>query len=169
MRLQVVDTGFERRRETMNKVPPWKRLLQRKTDEHFALFHSKGKNFTRRGFLTTATAAAGLAVASDFALAPRARAAENGAEPKPIPGGGSLLGVSIHHNPLPADSRPLTEINDPSEIGDFNGMIIDTQIRGLGTGTGLDGPQSFRADMGAMQGVYVGEDGKHHHGSFVFI
>ena len=48
-------------------------------------------------------------------------------------------------------------------------MIIDTQIRGLGTGTGLNGPQSFRADMGAMQSVYVGEDGKHHHGAFVFI
>jgi len=152
-------------------VPPWKTLLQRKTDEHFALFHSKGKNFTRRGFLTTATAAAGLAaVASDFALAPRARAASKTADPTPIPGGGMLAGVKIHHNPLPAvSSTPLTQINDPSEIGDFNGMIIDTQIRGLGTGTGLNGSVSFRADMGAMQGEYVGEDGKHHHGSFVFI
>jgi hypothetical protein len=157
----------------MNKVPvpPWRRLLQRKSDEHFARFHSKDKNFTRRGFLTTATAAAGLAVASDFALAPLATAAGKTAEPTPIPGGaGTIAGVAIHHNPLPAvSSTPLTQISDPSEIGDFNGMIIDTQIRGLGTGTGLNGPQSFRADMGAMQGVYVGEDGKHHHGSFVFI
>jgi hypothetical protein len=156
----------------MNKVPvpPWRRLLQRKTDEHFALFHSEGKNFTRRGFLTSATAAAGLAVASDFAFAPRASGGEKTAEPTPIPGGSMLAGVEIHHNPLPTvSSTPLTQINDPSEIGDFNGKIIDTQIRGLGTGTGLNGPQSFRADMGAMQGVYVGEDGKHHHGSFVFI
>jgi len=150
-------------------VPPWKGLLQRKTDEHFRRFHSDARNVTRRGFLTTATAAAGLAV-SDFALAPRARAADKTGEPKPIPGGATLAGVPIHHNPLPAvSSTPLTQINDPSEIGDFNGMIIDTQIRGLGTGTGLDGPVSFRADMGAMQGEYVGEDGKHHHGSFVFI
>ena len=156
----------------MNKVPvpPWKTLLQRKTDDHFALFHSEGKNLTRRGFLTTATAAAGLAVTSDFALAPRARAADKTGEPKPIPGGATLAGVAIHHNPLPAvPATPLTQINDPSEIGDFNGMIIDTQIRGLGTGTGLNGSVSFRADMGAMQGEYVGEDGKHHHGSFVFI
>jgi hypothetical protein len=156
----------------MNKapVPPWKRLLERKSDEHFALFHSEGKNFTRRGFLTTATAATALAVASDFALAPLTMAADNVAEPKPIPGGGTLAGVAIHHNPLPAvSSTPLTQINDPSEIGDFNGMIIDTQIRGLGTGTGLNGPVSFRADMGAMQGVYVGEDGKRHDGSFAFI
>lgn len=150
-------------------VPPWKTLLRRKTDEHFALFHSKGRNFTRRGFLTTATAAAGLAVASDFARAPLAMAADHASQPQPIPGGVVLAGVAIHHNPLPALPIPLTQINDPSEIGDFNGMIIDTQIRGLGTGTGLSTPVSFRADMGAMQGEYVGEDGKHHHGSFVFI
>ena len=155
----------------MNKVPaaPWRRLLQRKTDEHFARFHSDGKNLTRRGFLSTATGVAGLAVASEFTLAPLAMAADKTEEPTPIPGGGMLAGVNIHHNPLPILPIPLTQINDPSEIGDFNGMIIDTQIRGLGTGTGLNGPQSFRADMGAMQGVYVGEDGKHHHGSFVFI
>ena len=159
----------------MNKVPaaPWRRLLQRKTDEHFAFFHSDGKNLTRRGFLSTATGVAGLAVASEFALAPLAIAAPKTAEPTPIPGGGMLAGVKIHHNPLPAvSSTPLTQINDPSEIGDFNGMIIDTQIRGLGNGTPVTSPGnplSFRADMGAMQGVYVGEDGKHHHGSFVFI
>jgi hypothetical protein len=158
----------------MNRVsvPPWKGLLQRKTDEHFRRFHSDARNVTRRGFFSTAAGAAGLAVASEFALAPWAMADEGQktAEPKPIPGGGMLAGVAIHHNPLPAvSSTPLTQINDPSEIGDFNGMIIDTQIRGLGTGTGLTAPVSFRADMGAMQGEYVGEDGRHHHGSFVFI
>ena len=113
-----------------------KGLLQRKTDEHFRRFHSDARNVTRRGFLSTATSAAGLAVASEFALAPLAMAAEKTAEPTPIPGGGMLAGVPIHHNPLPTTSIPLTQINDPSEIGDFNGMIIDTQIRGLGTGTG---------------------------------
>ena len=166
----------------MNKVPaaPWRRLLQRKTDEHFAFFHSDGKNLTRRGFLSTATGVAGLAVASEFAPAPLAMAAdkteEKTAEPKPISGGAGIIAAGlpfIHHNPLPAvSSTPLTQINDPSEIGDFNGMIIDTQIRGLGIGTPVDSagnPLSFRADMGAMQGVYVGEDGKHHNGSFVFI
>lgn len=156
----------------MNKlpVPPWKTLLQRKTNEHFALFHSDARNLTRRGFLNTATGVASLALAPEFALAPLAMAADKTAEPTPIPGGSVLAGVAIHHNPLPTvSSTPLTQINDPSEIGDFNGMIIDTQIRGLGTGTGLGAPVSFRADMGAMQGVYVGEDGKHHNGSFVFI
>jgi hypothetical protein len=84
-------------------------------------------------------------------------AADKTAEPTPIPGGAMLATVAIHHNPLPAvPSTRLTQINHPSEIGDFNGMIIDTQIRGLGTGTGLAAPVSFRADMGAMQGYMSG-------------
>jgi len=155
----------------MNRVPipPWSRLLQRKTDEHFRRFHSGARNFTRRGFLSSAVAAAGLAVTSEFALAPPAMAAQKTAEPKPIPGGATVFGILVHHNPLPAVPIPLSQIGDPSEIGDFNGFILDTQIRGLGTGTGLSTPVSFRADMGAMQGEYIGEDGRHHHGSFVFI
>jgi hypothetical protein len=158
----------------MNRVPaaPWKGLLQRKTDEHFRRFHPDARSVTRRGFFSTAAGAAGLAVASEFALAPWAMADEDEktAEPKPIPGGaGTIAGVAIHHNPLPALPIPLTQINDPSEIGDFNGMVIDTQIRGLGTGTGLSAPVSFRADMGAMRGEYIGEDGRRHRGSFVFI
>lgn len=155
----------------MDRIPvsPWKGLLQRKTDEHFRRFHSAARNFTRRGFLSTAAGAAGLAVASEFTFAPFVIAAPKSSDPKPIPGGATVFGFLVHHNPLPAAPIPLTQINDPSEIGDFNGTIIDTQIRGLGTGTGLSAPVSFRADMGAMQGEYVGEDGRHHHGSFVFI
>jgi len=150
-------------------VPPWKGLLQRKTDEHFRRFHSGAGNFTRRGFLSSAAAAAGLAVTSDFALPASVMAHKKTAEPKPIPGGATVFGILVHHNPLPAVPTPLSQIGDPSEIGDFNGYVIDTQIRGLGTGTGLSAPVSFRADMGAMQGEYIGEDGGHHHGSFVFI
>jgi len=153
-------------------VPPWKRLLERKSAEHFQRFHSTGPaTFTRRGFLSTAAGAAGLVVASQFPLAPLAVAAEASAEPKPIPGGAVPFGILVHHNPLPAvPTAPLSGINDPSEIGDFNGLILDTMIRGGGNGTGTqNGPLAFRADMGAMQGEYIGEDGQHHHGSFVFI
>ena len=155
----------------MNRVPvpPWRGLLQRKTEEHFRRFHTDSKDFTRRRFLGAAAGAAGLAAASEFGLAPLALADKKTAEPKPIPGGATAFGFLVHHNPMPTTPIPLTAINDPSEIGDFNGMILDTQIRGLGTGTGLSAPVSFRADMGAMRGEYVGEDGKHHHGSFVFI
>lgn len=152
-------------------VPPWKRLLERKSAEHYRRFHSETPTYTRRGFLSTAVGAAGLMAASQLALTPFAVADKiQTAEPKPIPGGAVPFGIQVHHNPLPAvPTTPLASISDPSEIGDFNGLIADTMIRGGGTGTGVAGTLAFRADMGAMQGEYVGEDGEHHHGSFVFI
>lgn len=165
-------------------VPPWKTLLERKTAEHYRRFHSGTLNLTRRGFLSTTAGATGLLAASQFAFSTQALAhedAKTSAEPNPIPGGGTAFGFHVHHNPLPNNpTLPLTIFNsaqgDPSEIGDFNGLVVDTMIRGLGTGDGVTfaddtkpGSLAFRADMGAMQGVYVGEDHKHHHGSFVFI
>lgn len=165
-------------------VPPWQTLLKRKTVEHYRRFHSETPTLTRRRFLTTATGATGLLAASQFAFAPRALSDEQKpttAEPNPIPGGATAFGFHVHHNPLPNDpTLPLTIFNtsqgDPSEIGDFNGLVLDTMIRGLGTGSGVTfaddtnpGSLAFRADMGAMRGEYVGEDGKHHHGSFVFV
>lgn len=90
-------------------------------------------------------------------------------EPKPIPGGATPFGILVHHFPLPSNNLPLDQINDPSEITDFNGVIGDTQIRGGGTGTGFSQTLAFRADMGFMQGEYVGEDAQHHHGTFVFV
>ena len=64
---------------------------------------------------------------------------------------------------------PLSQINDPSEITDLNGVISDTQIRGACTGTGFAQTLDFRADMGYMRGGYVGEDGDYHHSTFVFV
>ena len=169
----------------MNKVPvpPWKTLLERKTAEHYRRFHFGTPTLTRRGFLSTATGATGLLAASQSAFSPLALADkdETTAEPNPIPGGATAFGFHVHHNPLPNDpTLPPTIFNtaqgDPSEIGDFNGLVLDTMIRGLGTGSGVTfaddtkpGSLAFRADMGAMRGEYVGEDGKHHHGSFVFV
>lgn len=165
-------------------IPPWKTLLERKTKEHYRRFHSGTLNLTRRGFLGTATGATGLLAASQFAFSTPALGiadAKTTAEPNPIPGGATVFGFQVHHNPLPNDpTLPLTIFNtaqgDPSEIGDFNGLVVDTMIRGLGTGSGVSFPSditpgslAFRADMGAMQGEYVGEDHQHHHGSFVFI
>jgi len=157
-----------------------KTLLERKTAEHYRRFHSDIPSFSRRGFLSTAAGAAGLLAASRFSFTPLALAVDKEkttAEPKPIPGGATAFGFLVHHNPLPNDPTvPLTQINDPSEIGDFNGLVVDTMIRGFGTGTGTTfpghdgtGTLPFRADMGGMRGEYIGEDGKHHHGTFVFI
>ena len=144
----------------------WQGLIRKRIAQHFRQFHPEGVG--RRNFLRTAAGAAGLALSSGV-WTPRASAQLGGDEPKPIPGGATPLGILVHHFPLPTNAPPLAQINDPSEITDFNGVIGDTQIRGGGTGTGFAQTLAYRADMGFMQGEYVGEDGNHHHGTFVFV
>ena len=64
-------------------------------------------------------------------------------------------------------------INEPSEITDFNGLVGICRVTGAGTGTDLaTGTQtrlSYQVDNGFMSGLYVGEDGRKHHGTFAFI
>jgi hypothetical protein len=86
--------------------------------------------------------------------------------PKPIPGLTEVFpGTFIHHIP----PGPVDQGHEPSQITDFNGLVGDCRITGAGTGTGFAKPLLFQADMGFMKGVYVGEDGKHHQGTFGFI
>jgi hypothetical protein len=98
-----------------------------------------------------------------------------GARPNPISGGVAPLtpfGVFIHHNPL-NPAIPLADINDPSQITDFNGFVGLTHIRGGGTGTdtvtGTTRSLAFQADMGFSQGEFIGTDGRHHQGTFAFV
>ena len=146
----------------------WQRLVSKRVAQHFHQFHTlPNEAVARRNFLRTT---AGIAALTSGLVRPlRAGNEPATAVPKPIPGGATPLGILVHHYPLPSVPTPLALISDPSEITDFNGVIGDTQIRGVGTGTGFAGPLAFRADMGFMQGEYVGEDGDHHHGTFVFI
>ena len=141
----------------------WQGHIQRRINQHFRRFHPEG--IGRRRFLQST---AGVALSSSL-WTPHATAQDDTAEPKPIPGGAMPLGILVHHFPLPTTNPPLAQINDPSEITDFNGVIGDTQIRGGGTGTGFTQQLAYRADMGFMQGEYIGQDGNHHHGTFVFV
>ena len=93
----------------------------------------------------------------------------------PIPGGlapFAPLGIFIHHNPLNA-ATPLANINDPSQITDFDGVVGLTHIRGGGTGTntatGVATRLAFQADMGFSQGKFIGTDGREHRGTFAFV
>ncbi len=95
--------------------------------------------------------------------------------PNAIPGGVPGLkpfGIFIHHNPLnPATA--LADINDPSQITDFDGFVGLTHIRGGGTGTdtasGATTRLAFQADMGFSQGKFIGTDGQQHRGTFAFV
>jgi hypothetical protein len=94
--------------------------------------------------------------------------------PNPIPGGVNGLkpfGIFIHHNPL-NPMVGLANINDPSQITDFDGFVGLTHIRGGGMGKDATGAMtrlSFQADMGFSQGRFIGTDGRKHHGTFAFV
>jgi hypothetical protein len=122
---------------------------------------------SRRRFLEAA-GAAGLALSSGLWWPERALAGHKTSPPKPIPGGvlaGAPPGHFIHHIP----PGPVDQGHEPSQITDFNGFVGNCRITGTGTGTGFAKPLLFQADMGFMKGVYVGEDGKRHRGTFAFI
>jgi hypothetical protein len=155
-----------------NHDPRWQKLLNRRISQHFQKFHSDPtavSEFSRRSFLQGTAAVAGTILSSPlYTPLLLADKPETTAIPTPIPGGVSPFGVLVHHFPLPgSNSTPLDQIGDPSEITDFNGFIADTHIRGAGIGNGE--PLAFQTDMGAMQGEFVGTDGRLHQGTFVFV
>src|SRR5260370_764324 len=80
--------------------------------------------------------------------------------------------VPIHNNPL-NPATPRGDINDPSQITDFDGFVGLTHIRGGGTGrneeTGATTTLAFQADMGFGQGKFIGVDGRRHEGTFAFV
>ncbi len=95
--------------------------------------------------------------------------------PNPIPGGVAPFapfGIFIHHNPL-NPANPLTSLNDPSQLTDFNGLVGLTHIRGGGTGTdtatGVKTALAFQADMGFSRGTFIGSDGRPHESTFTFV
>ena len=155
-------------------VSSWEALVARRMSQHFRQFHARDAVPGRRRFLRTM---AGLSLSSGLlvpglvqALNQNAGGCDDGDAvlPNPIPGGVKPFGIFVHHFPL-VPGTALADINDPSEITDFNGFIGDTHIRGAGTGTGFAGPLAFQSDMGFMKGEYIGDDGEHHHGTFCFI
>src|ERR1700730_4484335 len=93
---------------------------------------------------------------------------------KPIPGGVAPFkpfGIMIHHNPL-NPANPLGNINDPSQITDFDGFVGLTHIRGRGTGTdslGTPTPLAYQADMGFGKGKFIDINGHQRSGTFAFV
>jgi hypothetical protein len=148
-------------------------ILGRHISSHLREFHSQPSNGSREGrsrrnFLASAAGAAGLA----FWLPELAQAQQGegkSADPKPIPGGVSPLGIFIHHFPAQLTAAPLATLSDPSQITDFKGFVGLTRLRGAGTSPQYPRTLAFQSDMGFMKGVFVAEDGNLHQGVFGFI
>jgi hypothetical protein len=120
---------------------------------------------TRRQFVGVTVV--GLAGSADLLRSAPAWSKSTSA-PKPIPGG--LLVPAFETVPANPDVHVLPPFPpfEMSTITDFNGTVAATEIQG--TATGSDGSSwYFDTDMRFMDGEYVGEDGKHHHGTFGFV
>jgi hypothetical protein len=142
---------------------------------HLGHAHFWMRPITRRTFLGSAALAGGVAATAGASLPQLARADFDGTAtvfPEPIPGGVAPFGIPIHHFP-PVPVLGPGPINEPSQITDFNGMVGICRVTGAGTATdettGATSRLNFQVDNGFMDGLYVGEDGRTHHGTFAFI
>ena len=123
-----------------------------------------GGTMSRRRFVGATVA--GLAGSELLRVTPAF--AKSTSAPKPIPGGFLVPSFEL------ATTNPDVHVLPPavgfemSTITDFNGTVGAADIQG--TATGSDGSSwFFDADMRFMDGEYVGEDDKHHHGTFGFV
>jgi hypothetical protein len=120
--------------------------------------------FTRRQFVGVTV---GGVLAADLLSATPAFGKSTSA-PKPIPGGFLVPSFAITPTNPDVHILPPAIGFEMSSITDFNGTIAATEIQG--TATGSDNSRwYFDVDMRFMDGEYVGEDGKHHHGTFGFV
>jgi hypothetical protein len=78
-----------------------------------------------------------------------------------------MIGGTLFHFQSP------TPNTDESSIYDFKGTVGVAEISGPGAGVHNGAPLASNAEFGSdnrfMKGVYVGTDGKRHHGTFGFI
>jgi len=142
---------------------------------HHGHVHFWTRPITRRTFLGSAALAGGAAATAGAWLPQLAKANFDGTAtvfPRPIGIGVAPMGFPIHHFP-PFPVLGPAVINEPSQITDFNGMVGICRVTGAGTGTNLSTHAttrySYQVDNGFMDGLYVGEDGKTHHGTFAFV
>ena len=93
--------------------------------------------------------------------------------------------AAVHSNRAPKPTTATFTVNgltfhatgfgrgmDPSSITDFNGLVGVADVRGKGTARNPDGSVEtllFDTDMRFMKGVYVGQDGAVHRGTFGFV
>jgi hypothetical protein len=129
--------------------------------------HFWDRALSRRQLLRTAAGVSVLA-ATGMPVAAAARGRLRNDTPRPIPfdlfGG---QGPAVAHVDLPYFGNEL------STITDFRGFVAAAEIQGSGIGTdtatGATTTYTYDADMRIMDGTYIAEDGRPHHGLFGFV
>jgi len=125
--------------------------------------HFWERALSRRDFMAAAGLAGGAVVTSSAWMPVLAKTAP---APRPIPYGTMVGGELFHFQGTKANL-------DESSIYDFKGAVGVANIEGPGAGVhngaALAASAEFGSDNRFMKGVYVGTDGKKHHGTFGFI
>ena len=125
--------------------------------------HFWERALSRRHFLAAAGLAGGAVVTSSAWMPILAKTSH---APRPIPYG-TMIGGQLFHFQGPMSNT------DESSIYDFKGTVGVAEISGPGAGIHNGEPlppdSEFGSDNRFMKGVYVGTDGKQHHGTFGFI
>jgi hypothetical protein len=145
------------------------------THTHIGHTHPWDAAMTRRKFLGSAALAGGAALTAGMWPSLVMAESEEHATvfPRPIPGGVLAFGtIPIHHFP-PIPVLGPGPINEPSAMTDFKGIVGVTRVLGSGVGTdtitGVQTRLNYQVDNGFNTGLYIGEDGKRHRGTFAFI
>lgn len=130
--------------------------------------HFWERAMSRRNFLAAAGVAGGAAATSSIWM-PQIAQASHSVPPTPIPYGTTITGPNgdvLFHFQFPVANT------DVSSIFNFKGVVGVADIEGPGVGVhngkALEGAH-FGSDNRFMKGVYIGTDGKRHHGTFAFI
>jgi len=127
--------------------------------------HYARHRFSRRAFVGGAAAATGAALGSGLLWPAAALAWHTQPAPKPTTGVTTIEGVDFHVTSFAAGV-------DPSSITDFKGLVGVAEVQGTGLARNRNGSVEtllFDTDMRFMQGVYVGQDGGLHRGTFGFV
>jgi len=129
--------------------------------------HHARHQLSRRAFVGGAVATAAGASLGSGLLWPSAgsAAALSGRAPKPTTNAVTINGLTFHFTSF---GRGM----DPSSITDFKGLVGVADVRGKGTARHPNGRVEtllFDTDMRFMKGVYVGQDGAVHRGTFGFV
>jgi hypothetical protein len=120
---------------------------------------------SRRAFIGSMAGVAGAALGAGLLPTGVLAAKPSSSMPKPTTNTVNVGGTDFHFTFFGPGI-------DPSSITDFNGFVGVADVQGTGTATNPDGSTEtllFDTDMRLMSGVYVGQDGAVHKGSFGFV
>jgi hypothetical protein len=132
------------------------------------------RHVSRRNFIGTAAGLGAVGAVLGPGFSGPTLAGPGAGEPNPIPHvTPGPFGPLHFFFPGPVEGTDPNRGHDPSTITDFNGFVGVCDVAGNATGmdttTGEEVLDNYTADLRFMSGVFVGQDGREHKGTFAFV